>query len=151
MDPEILKQFILDAPRIDIILEGEVYQKDPEILKDYLYQQLDITSAEKVIYLLTQTFLAKFYIEEYKKHDEIGEHLLDHTRYIVSIDTKKKIINLTKDFKIVYFYYDDEVYYDYIVDYCTLNIFLDLEEKLLIYDWNYEFDNNPVILNKMFT
>ena len=53
---------------------------------------------------------------------------------------------VTKDFKIVYFFEEGEYY---LVDYCTLNIYLDLEKMELIYDWNYEFDNNAVYITKI--
>jgi hypothetical protein len=141
---EILKQFYLDVPRLDLFLDGSKCNKEPEDVKEYLYKNLNDEQALIAIYTLTQTFLADYYISEFKKLICInGQQLLDHKRYIVTIDTKKKLIHVVKEFKLVYFS-DDK---SYIVDYCTLNIHISLEDLNVLYSWNYEFEvDKPLII-----
>jgi len=143
---EILKQFYLDVNRLDLFLDESVLcNKTPEYIKDYLYEKLDKEQALIAIYSLTQTFLADYYISEFKKVIDINEQqqLLDHKNFIVNIDTKKKLIYVTKEFKIVYFSFDKT----YVIDYCTLNIHINLENFKVIYFWNYDFEiDKPLVI-----
>lgn len=141
---EIIRQFYLDVPRLDLFLDGSKCDKEPEYVKKYLYNNLNDKQALIAIYTLTQTFLADYYIAEFKKLICINnQQLLDHKRYIVTIDTKKKLIHVVKEFKLVYFS-DDK---SYIVDYCTLNIYITLENLNVLYSWNYEFEvDKPLII-----
>ncbi len=132
-------------PRLKLFLEGYVCNQTPDYVKDYLYKNLDNNEALLAIYTLTQTFLAEYYINEFKKITNIsdGQQLLDHKNYTVHIDTKKKLIHIDKEFKIVYFSEDKT----YIVDYCTLNIHICLDTLDVFYSWNYEFEiDKPLIL-----
>jgi hypothetical protein len=141
---EILKQFYLDVPRLDLFLDGSKCEKEPEYVKDYLYKKFNDEQALIAIYTLTQTFLADYYITEFKKLICInGQQLLDHKRYIVNIDTEEKLIHVVKEFKLVYFSEDNS----YVVDYCTLNIHVCLEDFSVLYFWNYEFEvDKPLII-----
>lgn len=141
---EILKQFYLDAPRLDLFLDGSKCEEEPEYIKEYLYNNLNSEQALISLHTLTQTFLADYYISEFKKMIcTNGQQLLDHKRYTVIIDTKKKLIHVVKEFKLVYF--SDEK--PYIVDYCTLNIHISLEDFNVVYSWNYEFEmDQPLII-----
>ena len=144
---EIVKQFYLDVNRLELHLDGDfLCKKEPDDIKDYLYKNLSNDQAVIAIFTLTQTFLAKFYIKEFKKLLCINnQHLLDNKNYIVQIDTKKKLIHVSKEFKIVYFL-EDKIY---IVDFCTLNIYLNLEDLSILYSWNYEFEiDQPLIIEK---
>jgi hypothetical protein len=144
---EIIKQFYLDMPRLDLFLEGSKCDKEPEYVKEYLYKNLSKNEALIALYSLTQTFLAEYYIAEFKKVININnQQLLDHKNFIVHIDTKKKLIHVTKEFKIVYFSNDKS----YIIDYCTLNIYIYLENLEIIYLWNYEFEiDKPLVIEMM--
>jgi hypothetical protein len=141
---EILKQFYLDVNRLDLFLEGSKCEREPEYIKEYLYKNLNSDEALVAMFTLTQTFLADYYISEFKKLITTnGQQLLDHQKYVVSIDTKKKLVHVTKEFKIVYFSEDRT----YIVDFCTLNIHVNLENLDVLYSWNYEFEiNQPLII-----
>lgn len=141
---EILKQFYLDVNRLDLFLDGSKCEKGPEYVKDYLYKNLENNQALIAIYTLTQTFLADYYIKEFKKLICInGQQLLDHERYVVNINTKEKLIYVVKEFKIVYFSEDKS----YIIDYCTLNIHICLTDLSVLYSWNYEFEvDKPLII-----
>jgi hypothetical protein len=142
---EIIKQFHLDVNRLDLFLDGSRCEREPEFVKDYLYTNLNNNGQVLVaIYTLTQTFLADYYINEFKKLICInGQQLLDHKNYIVHIDTKEKLIHVSKEFKIVYFS-EDKVY---IIDYCTLNIHICLNDLNVLYSWNYEFEvDQPLVI-----
>ena len=97
------------------------------------------------LYTLTQTFLADYYIDEFKKLISVNNRqLLDNKKYVVYIDTKKKLVHISKEFKIVYFSEDNKFY---IVDFCTLNIHVYLEDLKVIYSWHYEFETEqPLII-----
>jgi hypothetical protein len=143
-EQEIIKQFYLDVGRLTLYLEGYKCNKEPDYIKNYLYKNLNKNEALIAIYTLTQTFLAEYYIAEFKKliHTN-GQQLLDNKNYQVCIDTKKKLVYVTKEFKIVYFSEDKT----YIVDYCTLNIHIYLENLKVLYSWNYEFEiDQPLII-----
>ncbi len=133
---KIYKQFILDLPRMKLYLDNYLCKNSHTYVKEYLESHLDNNSTKMAIYLMTQTFLANFFIKEYKKRISSEEHLLDNANYIVYIDTCSKIINISKDFKVIYFL-DNES--EYIVDYCTLNIYLKLKNMTMFYYWDYEF------------
>jgi hypothetical protein len=141
---EIIKQFYIDMPRLDLFLEGSKCDKEPEYVKDYLYKNLNKDEALVAIYTLTQTFLADYYISEFRKLIcTNGQQLLDNKNYIVHIDTKKKLVHVSKEFKIVYFSEDKT----YIVDFCTLNIHIYLENLKVLYSWNYEFEiDQPLVI-----
>jgi hypothetical protein len=138
---ESLSQFYLDVPRIDVFVEG-IKTESPDTVLAHITQKLPSYS-EHVIYMLTQTFLAKFYIEEYNRRIIDDECLLDNGNYIVNITGK--IINIEKDFKLVYFH--DDTFY--ILNYCTLSITLCLDDMIAVYAWNYVLDstNTPVSIN----
>ncbi len=141
---EILKQFYLDVNRLDLFLDEVKCEKEPDYVKNYLYKNLKNEEALIAIYTLTQTFLADYYITEFKKIlCTNGQQLLDHQSYIVHVDTKKKIVYVSKEFKVVYFSEDKT----YIVDFCTLNIHVNLEDLRVFYSWNYEFEiDQPLII-----
>lgn len=143
---EILIQFFLDAPRIDIYL-GETLCKNPEYILSYV--QLNLNNNQKLIdiliHSLTQTFLASFYIKEYNKKIQNSEYLLDHNGYKIYVNCKDRNVNINKEFKLVYFD-EDDCDNNYIVDYQTLNIILDLETNISLYYWSSEFNNDTIII-----
>ncbi len=142
---KILKQFYLDVNRLDLFLDGIKCKKEPDDVKDYLYKNLENEqNVLNAIYTLTQTFLADYYIAEYKKLKCINnQQLLDNKNCTVHIDTKKKLVHISKEFKIVYFSEDNV----YIIDFCTLNININLEDRCVLYSWNYEFEiDEPLII-----
>jgi len=143
------KQFYLDVKRLDLYLDSnDICDKEPEYIKEYLFTKLNEIEASVAIYTLTQTFLADYYIKEFKKLILRDLQLLDHKRYIVYIDTKNKLIYISKDFKVVYF---SENMIDYIIDYCTLNILVNLETFESLYSWNYDFlIDEPLIIERIF-
>jgi hypothetical protein len=133
----IYKQFILDLPRLDLYLDSYLCNKDHQYVKEYLEERLDNVSYKIAIFMLTQTFLAKFFADEYKKRMSLyDEHLLDNHSYVVNIDTISKIISISKDFKILYLL-DNES--EYVVDFCTLNINFKLKNMTIFYYWDYFF------------
>lgn len=134
---DIYKQFILDLPRMDMYLDTYLCKNNDNYVKEYLESRLDSESYKIAIFMSTQTFLAKFFIEEYKKRVLNGEHLLDNSNYVIHIDTVSKIISVSKDFKIIYLL-DSES--EYVVDYCTLNIYLKLNNMDMFYYWDYLFN-----------
>jgi hypothetical protein len=140
----ILKQFYLDVNRLTLFLEGSICTEDPDYVKKYLYENLENDEAIIAIYTLTQTFLADYYIDEFKKVVNIdGQQLLDNLNYVVRIDTQKKLVHISKEFKIVYFFEDK----CYVIDYCTLSIHVYLDILSVLYSWSYEFEiDKPLII-----
>ncbi len=133
------QQFCLDLPRLRLFLDKEVCKQGPGFVKDYLFEHFEPVTAKICIFLLTQTFLADFYIKEYRHivHNQ-NEHLLDDGDYIVWIDSKQKTLNLQKNFKKVCLDEDS----DYLLDQASLHICLDLESKLLTYAWIYDIQHS---------
>jgi hypothetical protein len=139
---KIIKQFYLDLPRLNLILDNYNHYNNPDLVKNYLYDKLNKDEALAAIYTMTQTFLADFYIDEFKKIILRNEELLDNKNYDVNINTNKKLVNISKKFKIVHFSYTTSSTTSYIVDYCTLTINLYLENFDIFYSWNSEFESS---------
>ncbi len=130
-----LHQFYLDIPRMSVFLDG-VETRDPETVINYSKDKLP-DHVDMIIYLLTQTFLAKFYIEEHSKRMLNEEYLLDNGEYVVNIIDN--IVTIEKDFKVIYFYTQDSYY---VVDYCTLCIIVYLKDPLIIYEWKCDLNDS---------
>jgi len=145
---KIMKQFYLDVNRLDLSLDGQKCKKTPDEIKEYLYSNLSKEETLIAIYTLTQTFLANYYIAEFKKLFCINEqHLIDNKNYDVQIDTQKKLVQINKEFRIVFFSENKS----YIIDYCTLNIHVNLENLNVLYSWNYEFETEePLIIESSY-
>ena len=78
-----LHQFYLDVPRMNIFLNG-VETNDPDVILKYSKEKLP-NHVDMIVFMLTQTFLAKFYIEEHSKRIINEEYLLDNGNYTVNI------------------------------------------------------------------
>ncbi len=135
-----LRQFFLDIPRMRVFLDG-VETNDPNKVLNYSKDKHP-EHIHQIVFILSQTFLAKFYIEEHSKRIINEEYLLDNGNYIVNI--MNNVITIEKDFKVMYFYTVDSYY---IVDYCTLCIIIDFSDQLIIYKWKYDLDNSETLIN----
>lgn len=131
-------QFIIDLPRLTLILDGKLCKKDSTYVYNYLYDRLDKKQLNFCIYFLTQTSLAKFYISECKKINKSCEHLVDDGKYTVKINTINKTINISKSFRKVFL--EDSLMFE--LDFTDLNILYDLEEDITSYCFDYKFKNN---------
>ena len=107
-------------------------------MRDFLFENFDSYAANQCIFMMTQTFLAEFYINEFKKHYKQGSHLLDDGSYIIKIDTKRAKINVEKDFKDAFIDGTES----YIIDLIKLYITTDLDTMNLTYIWKSEFNKN---------
>lgn len=130
------RQFCMDLPRLEFYINDKLRKEEPEIIKNVLFEKLDSLTANECIYMLTQTFLADFYIDEFNKNYNNGIHLLDDGLYEIKLNTDKKIMNFRKNFKEVVI--DDDT--SYIVDFVELCITVNLETLDLIYIWKSEFE-----------
>ena len=148
---EIIKQFLIDFPRLNLSINNEFCNKnkmtDCDIL-NFIYNHLE--NNEQIlncIYFLTQTSLANFFIDEYTKSKDINEHLIDDDGYIINLDTINKKIEITKNFKKIYL--SDEFIFH--LDFAKLIIICDLENGITYHIWQYDFDDSfsPVMINKI--
>lgn len=133
---ETIKQFHLDVPRMDIYIDGIICQKDSELVEEQLKNKFK-ENINLVMHILTQTFLADFYINEFKKKIKTEESLLDNGNCIVKIYSCEKTINIEKDFKLMHFDEDDSYY---LLNFCTLDITVYLDNMNIIYTWIYDND-----------
>ncbi len=133
-----LHQFYLDVPRMSVYLNG-VETRDPETVINYSRDRHP-EHVDMIIFMLTQTFLAKFYIEEHTRRIINEEYLLDNGEYVVNIIDN--MVTIEKDFKVIYFYTQDSYY---IIDYCTLCIIVDLEDPVIIYEWKCDLGDSVEI------
>lgn len=133
---ETIKQFHLDVPRMDIYIDEILCEKDSELVEEQLKNKFK-ENINLVMHILTQTFLADFYINEFKKKIKTEESLLDNGNYIVKIYSCEKTINIEKDFKLMHFDEDDSYY---LLNFCTLDITVYLDNMNIIYTWIYDND-----------
>lgn len=137
---ETMKQFHLDACRMDVYIDGILCNKDTKDIENFINNKFK--NSKNIFFLLTQTFLADFYIKEFKKKIECEESLLDNGNYIVKMYTDSNTVNIEKDFKLIYFDLDDSYY---LLDFCTLEITIYLDNMSIVYIWNY--DNSEDLIN----
>ena len=136
------EQFYLDIPRMKLSLDGIVCNESPDYVKKYINDIFTKEESMKVMFSLTQTFIAKFYIEEYNNKMYENEHLLDGGELTANIDSYNKHIHIQKNFKTLYIS-DDLVY---ITNFCNLLVNINIVENSTLHFWNYDFSDNDIIL-----
>jgi hypothetical protein len=136
----MLKQFYLDAPRMDIFIDGTLCTEEPEYIEKYIRNTFE-EQANDILFTMTQTFMADFYAKEYHKKMISEEFLLDNGNYSVKINTIHKIVNVEKDFKLIYFNSPDSFY---LLNYCTLDITICTNDMSIFYIWNYDLEDSSV-------
>lgn len=144
------QQFCIDLPRLSLFIDKKRCKQGPRFVKNYFFEKFDSVTAKICIFLLTQTFLADFYISEYRNLvDNRTEHLLDDGDYIVWVNSKEKTINLQKNFKKVYL--DPEEVEEFVLDLASLHICLDLDSMLLTYSWVYDIQlsDAPIMIEQI--
>lgn len=141
-------QFYLDIPRTKVYINNEECDKDPREIEIYMKRYIHPTMIHTCMHMLTQTFLADFYTQEFKKvvTDE-HLHLVDNGVGIARINLPLKQIHLQKEFKKVWI--DDE-YRDSIVDVGCLHIHYDIVTKILTYSWIYDSCPSSAPMNTYF-
>jgi len=105
---ETLKQFVLDAPRMDVTVDGDAWtgNTQPDQLLSLLFRLLPRWSAVLAAEFCTQTALAPFFcsVRETLQPDT---HFVDGGRQAIFIDTREKRMRVEKPFKVVDF--DDQM------------------------------------------
>jgi len=137
-DRNLYSQFIIDLPRLTLYLNEKLCNDSSEQVYDYLYDRLNKRQLRFCLYFLTQTSLADYYFKEYKKLKDNMEHLVGDGSYVVRLDTTRKTINVSKNFRKIYI--DDNVNFE--LDFTTLNLDCDLEKDITCYSWDYEFQDD---------
>ncbi len=137
-DRNLYSQFIIDLPRLTLYLNEKLCNDSSEQVYDYLYDRLNKRQLRFCLYFLTQTSLADYYFKEYKKLKDNMEHLVGDGSYVVRLDTIRKTINVSKNFRKIYI--DDNVNFE--LDFTTLNLDCDLEKDITCYSWDYEFQDD---------
>jgi hypothetical protein len=102
------RQFVLDAPRMDVIVDGRVWtEKDgPDALLQRFFCTLPHCSAILAAEFCTQTALAPFFCSV-RETLEPDTHFVDGGRQCVHLDSRGLLMKVEKPFKIVTF--DDHV------------------------------------------
>jgi hypothetical protein len=101
---ELKRQFNIDAPRVDIILDGIHSHANPDDLLHGIENKFPPKEAIRVIEMCTQAALAPFF-SSLREILEDGVHLVDGGRQIIQIDSHKlpHTLCLEKPFKVVDF------------------------------------------------
>lgn len=144
-EQETTKQFHLDVPRMDIYIDNVLCEKNSEQVSEQLKNKFKMNLINFIFFTLTQTFLADFYIKEFKEKIKTEESLLDNGNYTVKIYSENSIINIEKDFKVMYIEGDSY----YLLNFCTLDITVYLDTMNIVHVWNYD-NNNEIMIVELF-
>jgi hypothetical protein len=142
----IIKQFILDIPRLSAIIDKKeyTYVDDHSVIIDYLREKTGEENSLIIMHSLTQTFLADYYINKFREilNKDITLHLLDSSNYIAIVDTFTNHVQIKKEFKVMDLFENNS----YVIDFCNLDIDIYLNEKTVYYSWSYEFRDELIII-----
>jgi len=101
---ETLRQFLIDVPRMDVVVDGRIWTdtEHPNELLDLLFKLLPHWSAVLAAEFCTQTALAPFFCAV-KETLEPETHFVDGGRQTVKVNSKEKFMTVEKPFKVVDF------------------------------------------------
>ena len=94
--------FLIDSPRISIILDNVKIKKKPTETFFYLHDFFDKSTFWNIIESCTQSWLCEWYkegIDLFQSSPEI--HLLDDGRQINTISTDNNLVHIFKPFRLV--------------------------------------------------
>lgn len=132
-------QFCLDIPRTDLYINGKrCIKSSPVKIARYLRKKLGMDKTNKCIFILTQTFIAHFYIEEYKKQSECEYITDDRNTMYIWVDTEKGQIRIEKTFSLNFV--NGSLFF--LLDVITLHIMIDLYSDKIVYTWIYDMKSS---------
>ena len=106
---ETLRQFLLDAPRMDVNINGRQWNRmdAPSALAEFIFSMFPRKSAVLAAQFCTQTALAPFFCsvkDEFGKEKLTQEtHFVDGGRQSVWLDSRQLLMEVEKPFKVVDF------------------------------------------------
>jgi hypothetical protein len=103
-EADTMRQFLLDAPRMDVTVDGKPWQtrEEPSGLLEYLFSILPTNNAFLAAEFCTQTALAPFFCSV-KDTLPPEVHFVDGGRQLVRIDSDRSIMEIEKPFRVVEF------------------------------------------------
>jgi len=124
-EAETLKQFMLDAPRMDVAIDGRNWSRneEPSKLLEHIFSLLPKRSALLAANFCTQTALAPFFCSV-KETLAADTHFVDGGRQAVRLDSDHFTLEAEKPFKVVDF---DEHMNARVLFVVTLFLYINLE------------------------
>ena len=146
---ETVRQFLLDAPRMDIMIDGRRWMRadEPSVLLEQLFSVFPRRSAILAAQFCTQTALAPFFCSV---KETLGQetHFVDGGRQLVRLDSSKMEMEVEKPFKVVDF---DDHMNARVLFVVTLSLYVNLDDghvyhrfsrtNLVEQDWVYVEDD----------
>jgi hypothetical protein len=133
-ESETIRQFLLDAPRMDVTIDGRTWteNQNPKKLLDYMFRVFPRWSASLAAEFCTQTALAPYFcsVRETLQPDT---HFVDGGRQTIRLDSKALTLKVEKPFKVVDF---DESMNSRVLFVVTLVVEVDLQSGKIEHHFN---------------